>query len=308
MKILVTGGAGFIGSHVVDAYVKVGYEVVVVDDLSTGRKEYLHPQATFYNADIGDKLKLADIFAHEKPAIVNHHAAQVDVAFSEKKPEQDAQVNIIGTINLLDVSRQYHIKKFIFASSAAVYGNESNFSAENITCKPISPYGMSKLQCEEYIKYYGRVHNLHFTILRYPNVYGPRHETGEGGVIQIFFKKMMNNEPVVIFGKGNQTRDFIFVEDVAQANMIVTTNEKAIGEIFNISTGTSVTINAVFDMIKKLIGYAGEKRYEPERKGDILNSSLNNHQAENQLNWKPHTDLHDGLIFTYEALKHERST
>lgn len=303
MKILVTGGAGFIGSHVVDAYINAGHDVVVIDDLSTGKESNVNKNAVFYKADITDAEALKNIFAKEKPEIVNHHAAHVDVQKSMEDPTHEILTNQIGTINLLNCAIEHRIKKIIFASSAAVYGNESVFSQENTICKPISLYGFSKLSCEEYIKYYNRRYKLPFTILRYPNVYGPRNKSGEKGVIQIFFKKMISNEETTIFGSGKQTRDFIFVKDVVEANKIPVSS-KGENMILNISTGKQIEIETIYEMIKKITGYKKSAKKEKERQGEIFHSSLNPHHAEIHLSgWKAKTELLDGLQKTYEEMK-----
>jgi UDP-glucose 4-epimerase len=305
LKILVTGGAGFIGSHIVDAYIAAGYKVVVVDDLSNGKEEYVNrivrEKGQFYKVDITKKDELDTVFQDENIDIINHHAAQVDIQKGRENPTSEILINQIGAINLLNCAVENKIKKFIFASSAAVYGDEAVNSTENMICKPMSLYGFSKLSCEEYIKYYNRKHNLNFTILRYPNVYGPRHEAGEGGVIQIFFKKMIEKKPTVFFGNGNQTRDFIFVKDVAQANVEVLT--KGDHTILNISTGKSMKIKEVHNRMKTITGYQDEARRENERPGDIIHSKLNPHQAEITLNWTYKTELGEGLKKTYQAIK-----
>lgn len=310
MKILVTGGAGFIGSHVVDAYIDAGHEVAVIDDLSTGKSDNINQKVKrnkkFYECDITDAEKIDDVFRKEKPEIVNHHAAQVDVRKSMEDPTREILTNQIGTINLLNCAIENGIKRFIFASSAAVYGNESVFSQENTICKPISLYGFSKLSCEEYIKYYNRRYNLPYTVLRYPNVYGPRNKSGEKGVIQIFFKKMISNEETIIFGSGKQTRDFIFVKDVVDANKILVSSNKGENMTLNISTGKQTEIERVYEMVKKITVYKKSVKKEKERQGEIFQSSLNPHQAEIHLGWKAKTELLDGLKKTYEEMKNEQ--
>lgn len=227
MKILVIGGAGFIGSHVVNLYIKEGYEVVVVDDLSTGKVEYINAKAKFYKLNINElnvnDYKLEGIFKEERPEIVNHHAAQISVSASVKDPVYDASVNILATLNLLENCVKYNIKKFIFASTGgAIYEETEKIPVdENHPTKPLSPYGVSKLAIENYLYYYKKIHNLDSAILRYANVYGPRQDPyGEAGVVAIFINKMLKGENPIINGDGNQTRDFVYISDAAQANLL----------------------------------------------------------------------------------------
>ena len=224
MKVLVTGGAGFIGSHIVDTLIESGYEVVVVDNLSSGKKEYLNDKAIFYDLDLHSK-QIEDVFEKELPDFVIHEAAQVDVSISIHHPYFDAYSNILGTIHLLELSRKYHVKKVIYASSCAVYGETGDYSIqENSKIQPISFYGASKYTPELYIQLYQKLYGLPYTILRYANVYGPRQTPkGEGGVISIFVQKLLKNENLIIYGYGTQTRDFVYVKDVAHANLLVLT-------------------------------------------------------------------------------------
>lgn len=227
MKILVTGGAGFIGSHIVDLYIKNGYEVIIIDDLSTGKAEYVNPKAKFYKLDINESNlndnKLEDIFKEERPDIVNHHAAQISVSESVKDPVFDANVNILGTLNLLENCVKYNVKKFIFASTGgAIYEETEKIPIdENHPTRPLSPYGVSKLAIENYLYFYKKVHHLDSVILRYANVYGPRQDPyGEAGVVAIFINKMLKGENPIIYGDGNQTRDFVYISDAAQSNLL----------------------------------------------------------------------------------------
>ncbi len=227
MKILVTGGAGFIGSHIVDLYIKKGYEVVVVDDLSTGNAEYINKKAKFYKLDINElnlnDNKLEDVFKDEKPDIVNHHAAQISVMDSIKDPVFDAKVNILGTLNLLENCIRYGVKKFIFASSGGTIYKETDKLPvdENHPLKPLSPYGVSKMAIENYLYFYKKVHHLDSIIFRYSNVYGPRQDPyGEAGVVAIFTNKMLKGENPIINGDGIQTRDFIYISDAAKVNLL----------------------------------------------------------------------------------------
>jgi len=234
MKILVTGGAGFIGSHVVDAYLELGHEVVVVDNLSSGSIENLNPKAKFYEMDIRDS-DIEDLFKNEKPDVVNHHAAQMDVRKSVEDPIYDADVNIIGSLNLLQNCIKYGVKKFIFASTGgAIYGEQDYFPAdEEHPTRPLSPYGVAKLTVEKYLYFYKEVHGLNYVVLRYANIYGPRQNPhGEAGVVAIFTSKMLKGEQPVINGDGFQTRDYTFVGDVVRANVLALSYEKS--DVFNI--------------------------------------------------------------------------
>jgi len=227
MKVLVTGGAGFIGSHIVDLYIKEGYEVVVVDDLSTGNAKYINKKAKFYKLDINElnvnDYKLKEVFKEERPDIVNHHAAQISVIDSIKDPVFDAKVNILGTLNLLENCVKYNVKKFIFASSGGTVYKETDKLPvdENQPLKPLSPYGVSKIAIENYLYFYKKVHHLDSIILRYANIYGPRQDPyGEAGVVAIFINKMLKGENPIINGDGNQTRDFVYISNAAKVNLL----------------------------------------------------------------------------------------
>ncbi len=303
MKILVTGGAGFIGSHVVDAYIDAGHDVVVIDDLSTGKRENLNKKARFYDADITNEEELESIFIIEKPDIVNHHAAQVDVNYSITHPKEDAEINVVGTINLLKLSAEHGVKRFIFASSAAVYGGHEPGEKglkEDLPPLPLSPYGISKHAAEEYVKAYASLCGMNYIIFRYPNVYGPRQKSGDGGVIVIFTQHMTNGEDVTIFGNGHQTRDFLFVKDAARAN--VTALEAGNGTL-NIGTGSATSINDLFSMLKEKMKYQKNALYAPERKGEVKHSKLDCTKAKSELWWTAETNLQDELKKTIHTGK-----
>ncbi|WP_307794997.1 NAD-dependent epimerase/dehydratase family protein [Alkalihalobacillus sp. BA299] len=253
MKIvLVTGGASFIGSHIVDLLLKTGYEPIIIDNLSTGEKENIPKNITMYKMDILSS-EVINVFSKEKPDYVIHQAAQVDVTRSMKSPLTDASVNIMGTLNLLKYCKTFKIKKFIYASTSAVYGNTSDCSiTEYFPIQPISYYGVSKHSSELYIKLFHHQYHLPYTILRYANVYGPRQTPkGEGGVISIFIKKLLKSEIPIIFGDGNQTRDFIYVKDVANAN--IRSLSYGDNKVINISRNEKVTINELYHKIISLI-------------------------------------------------------
>ena len=263
MKILVTGGAGFIGSHVVDAYLAQGHDVVVVDNLSTGRKANLNPDATFYQADIRGS-ELEGIFAREEPQIVNHHAAQVDVRRSVADPIFDADVNVTGTLNLLECARHHGVEKVIYISTGgAVYGEPEYLPCDEAhPIRPLAPYGVSKHTVEHYLFLYRHNHGLPYTILRYPNVYGPRQDPyGEAGVVAIFTKQLLQGEQATIYGDGFQERDFVYVGDCAWANVLALTAGE--NDIYNLASGEGTTINALFALLKEITGSGRAAAYGP---------------------------------------------
>jgi len=303
MKILVTGGAGFIGSNVVDAYIEKGYEVVVVDDLSSGKRENLNKKARFYELDICDRA-LEGVFKKEGIDIVNHHAAQVDVRKSIADPAFDARINIEGSLNILENCRKYKIKKVIFASSGGViYGECGNIPPnEDSPVSPLSPYGVSKYAVERYLASYERIYGLKYTALRYGNVYGPRQDPyGEAGVVAIFSGKMLGNEEVNIFGDGEQLRDYVYVEDVVRANILCLENGD--NEIFNIGTGKSTSVNRLFSEMRELTHYTRKPVYKPARPGELIRSSLDVGKANHRLGWKAKVDLREGLEKTIDFFR-----
>lgn len=299
MKVLVTGGAGFIGSHIVDVLVEQGYETIVVDNLSTGNKAFIPSKAIFYKVDIKSDSVDA-IFKKERPDVVIHQAAQVDVSKSIKLPSVDAYENIMGTILLLEACKKYDVKKIIYASSCSVYGETGDVSIqESFPVTPISFYGMSKYTPEVYLKLFYQQFGLPYTILRYANVYGPRQTPkGEGGVVSIFFEKLKNQKSFVIFGDGHQTRDFVYVKDVAEAN--VSALQKGNNESINIGTNTKTSINELYSLFEMLSAPLPPPNYLPSRSGDILYSRLENRKALELLDWKPTTTLKQGLAETYK--------
>jgi len=306
MKILVTGGAGFIGSNIVDEYISQGHKVVVVDNLSSGKVSNLNKKAKFYQVDIRDKLGLKKIFQKEKIEVINHHAAQIDVRKSVAEPEFDAEVNIIGTLNLLQLGIKHKIKKFIFASSGGtIYGECKNLPApkEDDVYKPESPYGCAKLAIEYYLGYYNTIYGLNTAVLRYANVYGPRQDPfGEAGVVAIFANRMLNNEDLYIYGDGEQLRDFVFVKDVVNANVLCLKKDfKKI--VVNIGTGEAISVNKLFYEMKKITGYTKKAIYKPARKGELFKSYLNNSLAKKILFWEPKKIFSNGLKDTIEYFK-----
>jgi UDP-glucose 4-epimerase len=303
MKILVTGGAGFIGSNIVDAYIEKGYEVVVVDDLSSGKKKNLNRKAKFYRLDICDGA-LEEVFKEGRIDIVNHHAAQVDVRKSIADPAFDARINIEGSLNILENCRKYKIQKIIFASSGGViYGECGKFPPnEDFPVSPISPYGISKYAVECYLSTYAKIYGLKYTALRYGNVYGPRQDPyGEAGVVAIFSGKMLNEEEVNIFGDGEQVRDYVYVGDVVRANIWCLENGD--NEIFNIGTSKSISVNRLFSEMKELTHYSKQPVYKPPRAGELIRSSLDVGKAEQKLGWKAEVNLKQGLKKTIEFFR-----
>jgi UDP-glucose 4-epimerase len=305
MNVIVTGGTGFIGSNLVDRLIEEGMNTFVIDDLSTGKLEFLNPKATFYQSDILDKKKMIEIFEEVQPNAVFHLAAQIDVQSSINNPTKDSQINILGTLNIIELCNTYN-SKFIYSSSAAVYGTPLYLPVcEQHLIHPMSNYGISKFTPELYIRCYGLLYQLKYTILRYANVYGPRQfPKGEGGVISIFINKMMNNETPVIFGDGNQTRDFIFVEDVISANLSALHANK--NGIYNISTNKPISINELFEKTNSILSKNMVPEYKPERLGDITHSWLDNQLAKTELNWEPKYSITDGLTKTCDFNKREQ--
>lgn len=300
MKILVTGGAGFIGSHVVDGLIDEGHSVVVVDDLSTGKKEYLNRRAVFYHLDIRSP-DLREVFATERPELVNHHAAQVDVRRSVADPTFDAAVNIVGSVNVLECARRHGVEKFIYASTGgAVYGEPVYLPCdENHPLNPICPYGMSKLVAERYLHLYRQNHGLEYTVLRYANVYGPRQDPfGEAGVVAIFAQQLSHGEQVIINGNGEQERDFVYVDDVVRAN-IMTINQSG-AQTYNLGTGVGTSINQLFSLMKDMAGYERDPAYGPARPGETFKIYLDSGKAHRQLGWQPLVALEEGLMKTID--------
>lgn len=294
--VLVTGGAGFIGSHVAEAYLNAGLKVVIVDNLSTGQLDNVPTKAKFYQADICDAKELEKIFQKEKPDIINHHAAQIDVRLSITNPAEDAKTNILGGIQLLELSQKFRVKKWIYGTTGgALYGEVPNKPAqENSSIEPISPYGTSKYCLEKYLALYGHLYGLKYTILRYANVYGPRQiPEAEGGVIAIFTNAMLQGKELTIFGDGHQKRDFVYVEDVAKANLL--SLNSADQKIINIGTAKATSIQALFNILKKELKYQGYPKFASKRAGEIYRSVLDIEQAKKVLRWEPDHPINTGL-------------
>lgn len=309
MKILVTGGAGFIGSHVVDAYVAAGHEVAVLDNLSTGREQNVNPAARLHRVDVRDKAKVEEALATFRPDVVNHHAAQAEVPKSVADPGYDAEINVVGGLNLLRACLDHSVRKVIFISSGgALYGEPDVVpNDEDHPVRPLSPYGTSKLAFEQYLGTFQRTFGLDYTVLRYANVYGPRQDffAEEGRVVAIFASRMLEGRPVTIDGDGEQARDMIHVGDVAAANLAAL--ERGSGEAFHVSTGVPVTVNELFRKLALLTGYKLDPRFGPARRGDVYRIALDNSRARTGLGWEPRIPLEEGLSLTVDYFREQVS-
>ena len=303
MKILVTGGAGFIGSHTVDKLIREKCEVTVVDNLSTGQLKNLNPQAKFVNMDIKNP-EIERLCNEERFDYVIHLAAQTMLHVSMGKPLFDCEENILGSLNILEACRKTGVKRVVFASSAAVYGYTETLPIdENNLLQPASFYGLSKTTVEKYLALYKAVYGLDYIVLRYANVFGERQgDGGEGGVISIFLRKIANNEVVTIFGDGGQTRDFIYVGDISAANYRAVCSAQA-NQALNISTGTEISINSILQIMQDISGRELTPMYDKPREGDIYRSCLNNRAADKVLGWQPKTSFAEGIKQTLESLK-----
>jgi UDP-glucose 4-epimerase len=298
LKALVTGWAGFIGSHLVDALISKGFSVHIIDNLSSGKKEYINPLAIFHELDISTAAA-HKVILKEKPDYIFHMAAQADVSRSTASPLDDMHTNVAGTINLLDACRQYPVKNFVFSSTSTVYGNvSSEMIDESHKTSPISFYGLSKLTAENYIKLFHDTFQIPFTILRYGNVYGPRQTSkGEGGVIAVFLEKLKKNEQLKIHGDGLQTRDYVFVQDVVEANIAAADKGKQM--MMHISTGQRSSILQLIDLLKNHHTGKIHAFHTVDRQGDIKHSGLDNTLAKHILSWKPYYSIQDGMRETY---------
>ncbi len=303
MKVVVTGGAGFIGSHLVDRLIQEGHEVVAVDNLSTGKRKNLNRAAEFYKADI-QSPRLERVFRRERPALLMHLAAQMDVRRSVEDPIYDAQTNILGTLNVLEQAVRHGVRKVVFASSGgAIYGEQEVFPApESHPTHPASPYGISKLTGEHYLAYYQKVSGIQYVSLRYANVYGPRQDPhGEAGVVAIFIQKLLNGEQPVINGNGRQTRDFVFVEDVVEANLAVM--GKDVQGIYNVGTGQETSVNDLFRILADQINPGSKELHGPAKKGEQIRSVVDSSRLRRELGWEPKASLQEGLARTIDFFR-----
>lgn len=303
MKILVTGGAGFIGSHVTDQLIEAGHEVVVVDSLVTGRKRNLNPKAKFYQVDIRS-AELEKVFEAERPEVVDHHAAQMDVRRSVADPIYDADVNILGGLNLLNLCVKYGVRKVIYISSGgAAYGEPVYLPCdEKHPVQPLCPYGATKYMLELYLYMYKETYGLDYSVIRYPNVYGPRQDpAGEAGVVAIFTGKMLKGAPVTINGTGEQVRDYVYVGDCARANVMLL--NQGSGTVFNLGFGIGTSVNQIFDGLKKVTQYPLEANYGPAKAGETFKIYLDATRAGQVLGWEPTIPLEEGLRKTVEYFR-----
>jgi len=303
MRILVTGGAGFIASHVADAFVAAGHDVAILDDLSSGRRENLNPKARFYQVDVQDAA-VADVFQRERPEVLCHHAAQMDVRRSVADPMFDARVNIVGLLNLLEQGRQHGLRRVLFASTGgAIYGEQDVFPApETHKTEPLSPYGVAKLASERYLFFYSATYGVSYAALRYANVYGPRQNPhGEAGVVAIFTEKLLRGEQPVINGDGTQTRDYVYVADLVRANLAAL-QEDFTGAV-NLGTGIETDVNALFRLLVPLCGSTAAERHGPAKVGEQRRSVIDNALAQRVLGWRPEVTLETGLRQTVEFFR-----
>jgi len=295
MRILISGGAGFIGSHVTDAFVAAGHHVSVIDDLSSGRRENLNPQATFYHLDVQDP-GVAEVMRRERPEVLCHHAAQMDVRRSVADPVFDAKVNLVGLLNLMEHGRVNGLQRVLFASTGgAIYGEQDVYPApETHKTEPISPYGVAKLATERYLFFYSVAYGISYAALRYANVYGPRQNPhGEAGVVAIFAEKLLRGEPPVINGDGKQTRDYVYVGDLVRANLAALTSDFT-GAV-NLGTGIETDVNAIFQHLRTLSGSTAPEQHGPAKPGEQRRSVIDNSLAQRVLGWRPEVSLQDGL-------------
>ena len=301
MKILVAGGAGFIGSHVVDALIEGGHDVAIVDNLSSGKRENINEGARFHEVDIcGEELR--GVFEVERPEAIFHLAAQMDVTRSVAEPEFDARVNVLGLIRLLELCTEFGVKRIVFSSTGgAIYGTAKEYPAtESTRPEPMSPYAVSKFAGEEYIKMYGRVHGLTWVVLRYTNVFGPRQAPhGECGVCAVLTDLMLRGKQPTLYGFGEPIRDYVYVGDVARANVLALTGGE--NDTFNICSGTPTTVNQIFSTLKAIIGFEQEPIRKPLRAGEVERSLASYEKAARVLGWKPAVNLEQGLRVLLET-------
>ncbi|HEY0403807.1 MAG TPA: NAD-dependent epimerase/dehydratase family protein [Blastococcus sp.] len=311
MRIVVTGGAGFIGSHLVDAFVGAGHEVVVIDSLWShggGRRENIPEGVSFVHMDIRDDAGLQRIFSEFKPEVVSHHAAQHSVAIGSRDPKYDANVNVIGMLNVLEAAVKAGSRKVIFASSAATYGDVQEMPVDETSPqRPVSPYGITKMVTEHYLRFFKAQHGLDYTALRYGNVYGPRQDpNGEAGVIAIFLGKFLQRQGVRIDWDGEQTRDYVYVGDVVRANAAALT--KGSGEIYVVGTGKRTSVNDIYRTMVEVTGFEAPVTHAPPRPGDARDVYFDPAKAKRELGWQAEVALVDGMRATYDYFREKDRT
>lgn len=308
MRILVTGGAGFIGSHTVDALIAAqAHEVAVVDDLSAGKRDQVNRAARFHHADVRDAAAVERIMAQERPEVMLHFAAQMDVRRSVADPAFDAEVNLVGFLNLMEAGRRHGLRRVVFASTGgAIYGEQDAFPAdESHPCRPLSPYGVAKFSTESYLFFYRAQYGIEYAAMRYANVYGPRQDPhGEAGVVAIFCGRLLAAQPVTIFGDGEQTRDYVFVGDVVRANVAAVA--AAVSGAINVGTGVETSVNQLYRTLATVAGSGRPPGYAPARPGEQKRSVIAAGRAERELGWRPEVTLEEGLRRTYSFFQ-ERS-
>ncbi|MGH7814451.1 MAG: NAD-dependent epimerase/dehydratase family protein [Candidatus Binataceae bacterium] len=309
MRILVTGGAGFIGSNTVDALVaaKAG-EISVLDDLSAGKRHQVNPAVAFYQVDLRDAAKMAAAVEQARPEVIVHFAAQMDVRRSVADPAFDAQVNLVGFLNLMEAARKHGLRRVVFSSTGgAIYGEQEKFPCgEDHPCRPVSPYGIAKLSTESYLFFYRAEYGIDYLVLRYANVYGPRQDPhGEAGVVAIFCGRMLEKQPCAIYGDGEQTRDYVYVGDVVRANLAAV-EAKATGA-FNIGTGIETSVNTLYRTLAAAAGVSAAPEYRPGRPGEQRRSAISAARAEKALGWQPEKTLAQGLAETFDYFKQQRA-
>jgi len=300
MNILVTGGAGFIGSHIADEYIELGHKVTIIDNLSSGFEEFINPKAKFYKADIRDS-NIAGILKENNIELINHHAARINLRQSVQNPKDDIDVNIQGSVNIFQKGLESGVRKIIFASSGgAIYGHVP--ASEGHPEEPCSPYGINKLAIEKYLHYYKAVHGIDYTVLRYANAYGPRQNTGgESGVIAIFSDRLLKNEQAVINGDGEQTRDYVYIDDIVKSNVLAL--GKTVHNIYNIGSAKETTVNYIFKKLAEIAGKSCKDIHGPAKIGEQRRSALSFQRINQEFGWSPETDIDSGLKLTFNFFK-----
>jgi UDP-glucose 4-epimerase len=300
MRILITGGAGFIGSHVADALIERGHRVTIVDNLSSGNEANVHRRAKFYKADIGNRKRLEKIFEKVEPEAVFHFAAQINVRTSVENPSADAAINVMGSLSLIELAAKHQVKKFIFASTGGAMFDDltARPTPESTPAMPMSPYGIAKLSIEHYLRFFHHLKSLPYIVLRYANVYGPRQNAeGEAGVVAVFLSRMLEGAGPTVNGDGQQTRDYVYVGDVAQANILALDSEITEG-VFHIGTGIETSVNDIFRMLNWQFGKAFTENHGPSKPGETRASVLAAKKAKEELQWEPKVALSEGLVAT----------